>query len=361
MNLKTVAAARLVNQQLGKTRFKIVKDIVAWFGAMQAQEFKWVKWALGVRLPDHTEENVEAAFAKGKILRTHLLRPTWHFVSPDDICWMLELSAPQINASLRSRQKQLEINDSLVKKCNKIIEGILKDKNHLTREEIAAGFVKKGIRMDSSRAAHIMLRAELDGLVCSGKPVNNKQTYALLEERVPEKKILKREEALAELAERYYTSRGPASLQDFTWWSGLSVTDAKRGLEIGKSKLISESIEGITYWLKDTPPAKNLFKDSLYLLPAYDEFIISYKDRSASIPFENLKKSISNNGIFRPVVVFNGKVIGIWSAIKEKEDVNVKINSFRTTNQKIKSLIEEASERFGNYLNKNAKVRYLKR
>lgn len=356
MKPQIISNLRLQAQQITSTKFKRAQDIVSWMGAMQAQDYYMSKWAIGIRLPGSTDMEIETALNKGEILRTHLLRPTWHLVAASDIYWMLELTAPQIKAAMKSRHKELELSESIIKKCISVIEKALTGGNHLTREELMDRIQKAKIPTDGQRAAHIMLCAELDQIVCSGISKGKEQTYALLEERVPKRKILKREEALTELAKKYFSSHGPATLQDFVWWSGLSITEAKKALELSKTYFLSEKIDSQTLWFSNSISIPKSFKESAFLLPAFDEFIISYKDRSASLLLINQKKTISNNGIFRPVVVVNGEVIGIWKRTIKKDMVLIEPEYFLPVSKKINDKIEKVSSSFGNFLKRKAET-----
>ena len=358
MDLTDIANLRLISQQIAETKFKTAKDLVGWMGAMQAQDYAMVKWAIGVRLSNLTDQAIETAINNGEIIRTHILRPTWHFVSADDIYWMLELTAPQIKASLKSRHQELGLSETVVRKSNRIIEKALRDAKHLIREELIVELGKAKIATDNNRASHLFLRAELDGIICSGATRGGKQTYALLEERVPRTKPLTKEEALANLAKKYFASHCPATLQDFVWWSGLSVSDAKHALETGRSGFISETIASQTYWFANFLPMPKTYKETVYLLPAFDEFIISYKDRSASLPFENHKKTVSDNGIFRPVIVVNGQVTGIWKRTIKRDKVIVETELFEQPNKTKKILIEKASVQYGGFLEKKTEMNH---
>jgi hypothetical protein len=327
-------------------------------GAMQAQDFNAAKLAIGIRLSGSTEKSIEKAFNDGKIIRTHLLRPTWHVVSSEDIYWILELTVPHILPSLKTRHKNLELTSAIFNKSFKVIEKSLSGGIHLTRDEIVSELAKVKIHTQGVQAAHILLQAEMEGLVCSGRVKNKKLSYALLHEIVPENKKLTKDEALAKLALKYYTSRGPATLQDFAWWSGLSLTNAKHGLEMNKKNFISEKINTQTYWFTDAAPVASTKKDSVYFLPAYDEFLISYRDRSSIIPSGIEKTIISNNGIFRPVVLINGQVAGLWRRAAQKDKVSVELNLFKPPDEKIKKLIGKESAILGLFLNKQTETVY---
>ncbi len=229
-----ITRLRLQNQLLTSPSTGDPAGVVAALGAVQAQDFGGAKWAIGTRMSGVSNADVDRAFNDGAILRTHLLRPTWHFVTRDDIQWMRRLTAPRVNAQCEFRRRQLELDAPTFARTNAAIELALRDGNELTRGEIDAVFARAGIATKAAsgeaRLSHILMRAELDGIVCSGAMRGKQQTYALLDERAPHARSLTREESLAELASRYFASRGPATLKDFVWWSGLNMTDARGGI-----------------------------------------------------------------------------------------------------------------------------------
>lgn len=353
MTLYDVSNSRLCNQQVGQTKLKTPKDLVSWMGAMQAQDYAMAKWAVGVRLPGTTNHTIEKAIESGEIIRTHVLRPTWHFVSAADAAWMLELTAPHIKSSLRSRHRQLELTPAIVKKCMKIIEKALSSGGHLTREELVNNLEKSKIATNDQRAAHILLYAELDQIICSGALRGKKNTYALFSQRITRPQRLNREEGLIKLIAQYFKSHGPATQQDLIWWSGLPAADAKKGIELIKKDFHSEKIGAQTYWFKDATPAVSPESGRVYLLPAFDEFIIGYTDRTACLPAKNQPITISNNGIFRPVVVLNGQVIGLWkrATVKNKIVVETRFFAARTASRhkNLRKLISDASEGVGDF------------
>ena len=345
---------RLENQQINQSQFKAAAELVDWMGAMQAQDYAMMKWAVGVRLPETNEHAVEEALDRGDILRTHVLRPTWHLVSAGNIRWMLALTAARIKASMKSRLRDLELTDDVITKSNTLIENALRDKKHLTREVLISEFERNGIDTWGNRASHLLMWAELDGLICSGPLQGKKQTYALLDERVPKKEVLHREEALARLAKLYFTSHGPATLQDFTWWSGLTGTEAKQALASVKADLLSERVGARELWFADHDAGRQLHGGSVHLLPAFDEFVISYADRSDCLPFADHNKAVSNNGIFRPVIVVNGQVVGIWKRTINKETVIVEGEFFAKPGEDTIMQIEGTAAAYGRFLGKEA-------
>lgn len=221
--------------------------MVAWLGAVQAQEYAQTKWGLGVRLPHLNDSDIERDFTEGKILRTHLLRPTWHFVNAEDIRWMLMLTAPRVNAANAYMYRMLELESTLFNRCNDILAKALQGGRQLTRDALNLKFKKNNIKAEGHRLSYIMMRAELDGIICSGARQYNQFTYSLLEERVPPFKKKNRDEALDELTKRYFTSRGPATVKDFSTWSGLVLADCRKGIETAKSHLVRGVIENEEY------------------------------------------------------------------------------------------------------------------
>jgi hypothetical protein len=358
MTLSEIAEFRLSSQQITETKCTSPKEVVGWLGAMQAQDYGMAKWAVGCRLKESADKNIENAINKGEILRIHVLRPTWHLVSPDDVSWMLELTSPQIRSLMKSWDKGLELDQTIFSKSNDIISKALSGGNHLTREELMAKLEQAKINTSSNRSSHIMIRSELDGIVCSGEIRNKKQTYALLSERVPVFKKLTKEEALAKLAITYFTSHGPATIKDFTWWSGLLVKDARNALELVRSKLNHEQIDSEFYWFSNSFSASKNETTAIQLLPAFDEFIISYKDRRAALTLENQKRAFTLNGIFRPVIVADGQVIGLWKRTIKNNIVIIETETFLSTGKKIKKLIELAAEKYGHFMNMKNEIKH---
>ena len=357
MILTDITKLRLISQHIVGSKLKTVKEIVEWMGAMQAQDYAMAKWAIGVRLPGSTDRMIESAMNKGEILRTHLLRPTWHFVSANDIRWMLELTAPRIKASLRSRHNQLGLTETIFAESDSIIAQSLKSGKHLSREELVAELRKSKIPLDENRASHLLVQAELDGIICSGASKNGKQTYALLDERVPTRKSLTKKESSAKLARIFFTSRCPATLQDFVWWSGMTIGDAKMAIEMIKSDFIPETIVSNVYWFPKDLSNPGEVGELVLLIPAFDEFIISYTDRLAMLG-ENLNKIVISNGIFRPVIMIDGRVIGIWKRVIGKNNVFVEIDCFRQPDATAKNLIEKTFQQYGRFLEKEFEIAF---
>jgi hypothetical protein len=316
MNTSDVLRQRLHNQKLSSSEIENPADVVRWLGAVQSQDYGAAKWALALRMRNATHAQVEEAFNEGRIIRTHLLRPTWHFVLPEDVLWLLELTAPQVNRRSGSGYRMFELDAAVFKQSNKILTKALRGGKHLTRATLKDALNKSGVAADNGvRLAHILLRAELDGVVCSGPRFGKQFTYALLEERVPPAKPLSRDEALAKLTRRYFQSHGPATLQDFVWWSGLTVSDARRGIE-----LAGETETRITQ-------IPNRIENPCHLLPAFDEYFVAYKDREGGLG---------------PTIIINGRAVGTW----KRDSKTVNLNLLRPVNKSEQRAITKAVERY---------------
>ena len=312
MQTQLIADRRLRNHHLLEREELTPGSLVARMGAVQAQDFAMARWAIGIRLPGYTDAAVKDAFDRGEILRTHVLRPTWHFVAPENIRWMLMLSADRIKTSARSRDRELGISEALYHQAGRLMRKALEGNRQLTREALGRILVKAKIQLNPARMVHFLMRAEADAIICSGAMKGKVHTYALLEERVPHVRSIYREEALAMLARIYFSSHAPATLQDFVWWSGLNVSEAKSGLEAVRTELVAEKNGGQEYWMTgaaiDPPEAET----SAHLLPAFDEYLIAYRDRKSVLELEYKSRAISSNGVFRPVILVNGVAVGTW-------------------------------------------------
>jgi hypothetical protein len=358
MDPARIASTRLASQQLARPRFTTVPDVVAWMGAMQAQDPEMSKWAIGTRLAHTTAAEVQAAIDRAEIVRTHLLRPTWHLVAAQDVRWMLEFTAPHISASLTASHRALGLTARAVSRTNAIIEKSLTGGRCLPRRELLDELRKNRIPVGGYRAGHILLRAELDGVICSGPANEGKPTYALLDERVPGGKSLRGDRALKELAGKYFTSRSPATLGDFMWWSGLPAATARRALEMTETMPVEATAGSRTYWIAGSRARHVSVKDAVHVLPAFDEFLISYKDRSAVLPAGRYAKVVSSNGIFRPVIVVDGLVAGLWKRTKSNDVLMIGAWLFKKPAGSTQESIERAFARYAHFTGTEAHLTY---
>jgi hypothetical protein len=346
---RDIAIQRLYQQRIETTTFKAPSEVVAWLGAVQAQDYVAAKWAIGLRSQDIRDADVEKAFNDGKILRTHVMRPTWHFVTPEDIRWLLSLTASRVHALNASRYRQLELDADIFKRSHGVFINALQGGKHLSRSQLAKALEQAGIAVQGARLAHLMMQAELEGILCSGVRRGKQFTYALLEERVPRAKPLARDEALAKLVRRCFSNHGPATLQDFVWWSGLTVSDTKLGLENAKAHLVQETIEGQSYWFSEYVAASA----RLHLLPWFDEFLVAYKDRSAALSAANAKQVNAGGGMLNPTIISRGHVVGTWKSALKKDKVVLDLTLFRPFSQKEKHSLSVAAKSYGKFLDKS--------
>jgi hypothetical protein len=345
-----IAERRLRNQAITRAGLRRPADVVAWFGAVQAQEFEAAKWALGLRMQDGAvEADIERAFTDGRILRTHVMRPTWHFVTPADIRWLLELTAPRVQRLMASYNRRLELDARTLTRGITVIEKALDDSRGLTRAELASHLQRAGLAMTGQRLAHLVMHAELERVICSGPRRGKQVTYALLAERAPNAPSLSRDEAVATLTRRFLRSHGPATIRDFVWWSGLTTAEAKRGVDMIRAR--HEEVGGYTYWVVNEPPLRGATRGHpVHLLPIYDEYLVAYRDRDA-VPHGPAVIASSALGPvnFQHAVVIAGQVAGTWRVTRHVRDTAVDVVTFRrltSTDRRLLGVVARRYERF---------------
>ena len=347
-----IVQQRLQNQRLIGTSFTQPQEVVQWLGAVQAQEYAGAAWGIAQRANGLSQAGIDQAFADGTILRTHAMRPTWHFVTPADIRWLLKLTSPRVHAVNASYYRKLELDDGVLARSATVLATTLQGGKHLTRSELATAFEHAGIMHtndDRLRLSYLMMHAELEGLICSGAMRGKQHTYALLDERAPPARALERDEALAELVRRYFASHGPATVKDFAWWSGLSSSDTRVGLELSRSQLETAAVDGKTYWfapsLSIAPPAAPI----AHLLPAYDEYTIAYKDHSAILDPHYRELIIAAFGI---VIVIDGRIVGAWKRALTKDSAVLSLSPFTSLAEDERQAVALSVERYGMFLGK---------
>jgi len=351
MPIPAILAARLLNQQIAQCAFTKPAEIVEYLGAMQAQDFSMAKWAIGMRVPGLHDADVEQAFNSGQILRTHVLRPTWHFVSPADIRWMIELTAPRVNAVSAYYYRATELDAKVFKKTNAVITTALKGGHYLTRTNLQKALQKAKIKAEGVRLSYIMMRAELDAVICSGPRQGKQFTYALLNERAPDTVKLHRQEALVALAKKYFTSRGPATANDYATWSGLAMLDVKESISLLGKQLATDSINNKVYFFASSiqlQAARLTAKhQTTFLLPDYDEYTIGYKDRTEMF---GERKGNSNTKVENPVfyhsLIVDGVAAGTWLKAAGKGEAGVEIKPTIALNKTKQHAVAKAIKKY---------------
>jgi len=324
----TVAAQRLVNQRISRTGPADPARLVAWLGAVQAQEFGPAKWGLGLRMPrGMTDARIQRSFDAGRILRTHVLRPTWHFVAPRDIRWMLELSGPHIHRVMAVYDRRLGLTPGILNRATAVMERALGDGEFLTRAELGERLTRAGLPGRSYWLGHLAMYAEAEGVICSGPRRGKQSTYALLDLRAPQARRLPRDHAIAELAGRFLRSHGPATTRDFSWWSGLTAAEATRAFEMSRPRRLD--LDGRTYWTLGPAP-RAARATGVHLLPIYDEYLVAYRDRDAVPQGPALVASRGGGyATFQHAVVVRGQVAGTWRISQTAKGVSLTVLPLR--------------------------------
>lgn len=342
---------RLLNQHIAQPTLRRPDEIVGWLGAVQAQDYPGAKWALGLRLQGATDQAIEQAFAQGAILRTHVLRPTWHFVTPADIRWLLALTAPRVHTANAHMYRRLELDRAIFKRSHAALIKALQGGRQLTRDELRVRLNNAGVEIrDGLRMSYVLMHAELEGIICSDARRGRQFTYALLDERAPQVKTLERDEALVRLAHGYFVSRGPATVQDFAKWSGLTLTEARRGLTAIQAQLQQTVADGQTYWFAAPKRRADTAAPSAHLLSIYDEYISSYKDRRAIVAHDHAARLRALGNALSAIVVVDGQIVGTWKRTLTKEAVLITTNLFATLTSAQRQAVAAAAQRYGEFL-----------
>lgn len=345
-----VARERLLTQHLNGAPLESAEAVVGFFGAMQAQEYAYAKWSIGQRTVGLTDAAVDAMLAAGTILRTHILRPTWHFVLPADIRSIMSVTAPRVGVFNRHWLKQAELDPQTLFRCQDVITTALTGRR-LTRKEIQAALVEAGIEASGLRFGLILMQAELDLLICSGGLRGKQHTYALLDELVPASPAVSQEEALADLTRRYFTSHGPSTIADFTWWSSLTVAEVKRGLAMVGPDLERMTLDGTDYWSSSQERADDESDEGprVHLLQGFDESVIGYQKTRSAIDLAGLAVEPIVDSFYHPMLI-DGQLAGFWRRRADKGEVVIETKLLRPLSRAEERALEAEVERYGQFV-----------
>ena len=315
-------SARLLNQQLICPKFTAPREVVEWMGAMQAQDYKMMRWAVGMRTKKPSAKAFEDDYNSGRIVRAHLFRTTWQLVTGEDWRWMLELC--RVNA-LRGmagwmHSNGVSIPGSEQEAIQAIFADYLSSRRTALKADLGAALLERGITMEDHRLSYHIRLAEYGGLLCSGDLHPQKPTYALADKKIPRAGSFSKEESLARLARTYFQSHGPATLEDFVWWSGLNISDCRKGMDSVRAELVSIHWKGLAFFIHEDSRTRGFRSGTVTLLPPYDEYLIGYKSRHLSVHQDHMHRVHSGNGIFWPVILLDGQVVGNWNAAGGKLD-----------------------------------------
>ena len=351
MDARRLALWRMHTMRLAGPPCETPEDAVGSLVAVQAQDFIPAQWSVAMRSRAAAGAALERLFAEGRILRTHLLRPTWHFVLPADIRWLLLLTAPRVQASNAYRQRQLELDEKLLARADTLLVSVLEGGSQLTRARLSAVLSAAGINTEGQRMAYILMHAELNGLICSGAPQGRQQTYALLDERAPGARTLARDEALAELTLRYFTGHGPATAKDFRWWSSLTLNDIGNGLEAVGSHLEQESIDGLTYWFAEPPPRRQAPSPTVQLVQGYDEYIVGYGESRLAVDLAGRAASrIFSRPAYAGAVIVDGQIAGHWKQAINRGSIVLDVELYAPLDAAQVNALHAAGDRYGGFL-----------
>ncbi len=358
MTIADIIRYRLINQQIAGTKFHMPEEIVEGLGAVQSQDYSGGLWGIGLRLPGSTLGDIEKALNERKIIRTWPMRGTLHFVPARDARWMLELMAPRVIRRSARRYKELGLNEEIFDRSEQLISRALEGGGQKTRAELYDILARGGVPPEGQRSYHILGHLAQKGVICLGAREGRQQTFVLFDEWVRDSRRLERDDALAELARRYFTSHGPATLQDFTWWTGLAAAEAKAGLEMVQEGLMQEVVDGKSYWFSPSPPPEGEDGSPIAcLLPNFDEYMIGYKDRSAMFPAAYSGQLAPRGNIaFNYTIIIDGIAAGGWRRERKNDGVVIRTRLFRSLDEAEKDALTLAAERYGEFLGMAVKL-----
>jgi hypothetical protein len=350
MKASLLAKLRLISQQVHSRGAESPLELVAAMGAIQAQDYANALWAVGARVKDATEKSVEEAVARREIVRTWPMRRTLHFVPGADAKWMVELSADRVIASAAGRAQQLELDEKVFSKARKVFTKALQGGRQQSREAMRALLIEAGLPAQDSRATHIFWRMAQERLICFGAREGKQPSFVLLDEWVPKPNRPERDEAIQILARRYFTSHGPATMKDFVWWSGLKVSDARAGVAALGDDLEKLAIEGVDHWMSPEISREEIACGA-HLLPGFDEIVIAYQDRLATLAQEHAERIVpGGNGMFLPMVMDEGRVVGTWKRTLKAKEVKVLIEAFKPLAKAKREAVKKAADEYGRFL-----------
>lgn len=309
---------RLLNQQLASPQFRDPAAVVSHLGAVQAQEYRLMRWAVAMRTANPSARAFRAAYDAGRIVRLHLLRGTWQLVSGDDYWWMLGLCASKAERVIRGwmSANKISIPETELYRVREIIALTVEEKGSVTKEDFVQALAERDMVMDDHRLSYHIRMSELCGLLCSGDLLPMKASYSLSSRKLGSARPVDRDEALALLARKYFQSHSPATFEDYVWWSGMGVGDCRRGMSLLGGELLSFMWNGREFHMHESCRTRGFRSGNAVLLPPYDEYLIGYKSRDLSLPPEHMAKAHNNSGNFYPILLHDGMVCGNWAPFR---------------------------------------------
>jgi hypothetical protein len=344
-----IACTRLINQQIAQSTLRSPEEVVSTMGAIQAQDYAGAKWAIGLRLPGSTDAGIERALAEGTIVRTWAVRGTLHFVAARDVGWLLALIGPRVIAQNARRYRELGLDERTLARSSEALYEVLQGGQMLERRPLRKILEEKGIDTEGQRFAYMLQRASLEGIICQAGMWRNNPVFVALKDWIPKTEPMEREQALAELTNRYFSSHGPATEEDFRWWSGLPSADIRAGLEAVKKELTREIVDGRVFWDRGTPGTGS-GPPQAYLLPIYDECLVGYKDRSDILDLPDEGGQVFKNGLISPTIVIEGRIAGTWKRTVDKGRLAVVVSPFIRFTPAQKEAVATVIRRYGEFM-----------
>ncbi|WP_162315048.1 winged helix DNA-binding domain-containing protein [Pseudoxanthomonas yeongjuensis] len=356
--ISRIAQLRLQRQRIVGAGFDSPGQVVSWLGAIQAQDYAASLWAIGLRMREATRAKVEQAIAERRIVRTWPMRGTLHFVAAEDARWMSALMTPRVIAASKARLlREFGLDDAVLARCRKVLVKALRDGQSLTRSDLYATLEKAGITTGKQRGIHITGRLAQEGLLCLGPRADKQPTFVLLEEWVAAHRDMERDQALAELARRYFFSHGPATTQDFAWWSGLTLKDVRLAIQLVGTDLEQETIGDRVYLHAGDAIATNEGLRAPQLLPAFDEYLVAYKDRSDALEARFSRQVIGVNGLFNAGLVIDGRIVGTWKRSLGPTGIVIELSPFRALLKKELKALDSVARRHGDFMGMPVRLR----
>jgi hypothetical protein len=315
--LNEAALLRLAAQRLVGEPHPTPADAVRWATCTQAQDLPGALVSVALRTPSRTLADVHAALDEGSIVRSWPMRGTLHLVAPQDLRWLLAVGPPRVANAAAKRRTDLGVTDREVEKVTRVTVDALGGGGRIARDALMALWREAGVSTDGQRGVHLFGKLAVDGLICLGPMAGRRQDVVLVDEWVPAAPVPDRAEAIAGWALRYFRGHGPATVDDFAWWTGLTKTDARAGHAAVADRLESMQVDGTTMWLDPATPgllegARKAARGAL-LLPGFDELVLGYSDRSAVLPPDFADRvAPGGNGMFLATVVVAGRAVATW-------------------------------------------------
>lgn len=354
MSTKELTGLRLRAQRISTSDDARPADVVRWMLGMQAQDLPGARWSIGLRSSGSTEREVERALAKGDIVRSWPMRGTLHVVAPEDLGWLLDVCGPRQAARAAKRRRDLDITDAELAKAEEVARGAMTGGRSIRRDALLTLWQHAGISTAGQRAYHLLWNLGQSKRLVFGPPDEKQPTFALFDEWVRAPRNLDNDEALAEFAGRYFASRGPATVQDFAWWAGITLRDARRGIAAANG-LQERDFDGVShYFAEGLEPAGH----GVHALPGFDEYILGYQNRSPALPAEFAERIVpGKNGMFLPTIVADGQVVGTWKRGETASAVRIEYSAFAGLSKKTRAGFERALAAYGRFVGKTVQVR----